>query len=184
VEEKTERPVLVGLVALVGVAVVVGLLLGAVTIVGTRVLGLGGDDPAGRSTASDSLYLPVPEQTTGSTGPAVTLQPGEEEGSAKPGKSPSEKATSKEEITLQAGQTTVSTMGRIDLSGVYPKGEGAILQVQRNEDGAWSDFPVTASVGDGTFATWVQSAQQGVNEFRVVDTDTDAKSNVVKVRIG
>jgi hypothetical protein len=75
-------------------------------------------------------------------------------------------------------------MEQIDLSGVYPGGEGAILQVQRFVAGGWQDFPVTASVSNETFSTYVQTSQTGVNRFRVVDTDTRLESNEVKVTIG
>ena len=75
-------------------------------------------------------------------------------------------------------------MERIDLSGVYPSGEGAILQVERLVDGTWTEFPVTASVGGETFSTYVQTGQAGENKFRVRDTSTGELSNVVTVQIG
>ena len=75
-------------------------------------------------------------------------------------------------------------MEQIDLTGVYPGGEGAILQVQRFTSGAWQDFPVTVSVSDETFSTYVQTSQAGLNRFRVVDTDTERISNEVRVPIG
>ena len=71
-------------------------------------------------------------------------------------------------------------MEQIDLTGVYPGGEGAILQVQRFEGGKWADFPVPISVSDETFATYVQTSQPGVNRFRVIDTDNGATSNEVR----
>ena len=75
-------------------------------------------------------------------------------------------------------------MQQIDLTGTYQAGEGAILQVQRMENGSWSDFPVTMSVSGGTFATYVQTSRTGPNEFRVVDTDSDVVSNEVTVTVG
>jgi len=75
-------------------------------------------------------------------------------------------------------------MEQIDLTGVYPGGEGAILQVQRFTNGTWQDFPVTVSVSDETFATYVQTSQAGLTRFRVVDTDTERISNEVRVQIG
>ena len=81
-------------------------------------------------------------------------------------------------------QQSVSPMQQIDLTGTYQAGEGAILQVQRLEDGSWSDFPVTASVSGGTFGTYVQTSRPGPNQFRVVDTDTQAVSNEVTVTVG
>jgi len=96
-------------------------------------------------------------------------------------------------MTSALGQTTppaesveqgVTPMDQIDLTGVYPGGEGAILQVQRFTSGSWQAFPVTVSVSDETFATYVQTSQTGVNRFRVTDTDSGLTSNEVKVTIG
>ena len=46
--------------------------------------------------------------------------------------------------------------------------------MQRFTGGSWQDFPVTVSVSDETFSTYVQTSQAGVNRFRVVDTDSGA----------
>lgn len=174
------RPVLTGLVALVGVAVVVGLVLGGAALAATKVLGIGGDAATTETTAADSLYLPTPSPTEDSTEPAFTFAPGETE---TPEESSSESATA-EGITLSAGQTEVGAMERIDLTGVYPGGEGAILQVERLVDGEWGEFEVTVSVSDETFSTYVQTGKLGVNEFRLRDTDNDQLSNVVSVTVG
>ena len=72
---------------------------------------------------------------------------------------------------------------RINLSGRYRSGNGHTLQVQRFENG-WSDFPVTATVNGGQYATWVITSQTGKNRFRVVDTSTGRASRPVTVRIG
>ena len=56
--------------------------------------------------------------------------------------------------------------------------------MQRFENGAWSDFPVTMSVSGGTFATYVQTSQVGPNKFRVIDTDTKVTSNELTVTVG
>lgn len=183
--ERADRPVLTGLLALVGVGLVVGLVLGAVALGAVRVLGLGGDD-GDSGTASDrqSFYLPKPQPTDEPTGPLITLAPGS---SATPEAEPSESETTEapeDEITLSSGQTNVSPMQQIDLTGVYTGGEGAILQVQRFADGQWVDFPVTASVGNETFSTYIQTGQLGENRFRVVDTSTGLASNEVTVTIG
>ena len=58
------------------------------------------------------------------------------------------------------------------------------LVVQRFENGAWSDFPVTMSVVGGTFGTYVQTSRVGPNKFRVVDTDSDVVSNEITVTVG
>jgi len=188
-EERDEHPVVFGLLALVGVAVVVGIIAGVVAIAGAKVAGLDGSgSSSGGSQEQASLYLPKPETTRADDGPLITLDPGQQAPKKQGSGQPSEESTSekpeKEEISLQSAQNSVGPMQDIDLTGVYPGGEGAILQVQRFEGNRWVDFPASPiSVGDETFATYVQTGQPGPQRFRVVDTDTGKASNEVKVTI-
>lgn len=182
-----KHPVAAGLLALVGVGLVVGLIVGLAALAGSRMLGLGGDDASAQTTSQESLYLPKPERTEAPSGPLITLAPGAsgsptEEPSQ--GQSPKPSKPPKKQISLSASQSSVAPMEQIDLTGVYPGGEGAILQVQRFTSGSWQAFPVTVSVSDETFATYVQTSQTGPNRFRVVDTDTGRTSNEVKITIG
>lgn len=187
-EERAQHPVAFGLLALVGVAVVVGVIAGVVALAGARVAGLdstGG--PTGGSQEEASLFLPKPERTRGGEGPLITLAPGQQspkdQGSVQPTEETSSAKPDKE-ISLQAAQPSVGPMQDIDLTGVYPGGEGSILQVQRFEGGSWVDFPASPiSVGDETFATYVLTGQPGVQRFRVVDTDSGKASNEVKVTV-
>jgi hypothetical protein len=189
--DSEEHPVAAGLIALAGVGLAVGLVIGIVVLVATRMMGLGGENASAQTTSQESLYLPKPEKTTGPSGPLITLSPGESEspteqssqGEPQHSKSP-KPAKAKKEISLSASQTSVEPMDQIDLTGVYPGGEGAILQVQRFTSGSWQAFPVTVSVSDETFATYVQTSQSGVNRFRVTDTDSGLTSNEVKITIG
>ena len=177
------HPVLWGLVALVSVAVAVGLILGSGALAVTKALGLSGSDgPSSSSTGQESMYLPEPVPTQSASGPLITLAPDPEGTVTAPSEEPSDEANQKV-ISLSAGQTTVGPMEKIDLTGTYPGGEGAILQVQQFRDGGWTDFPVTASVGNETFATYIQTRNPGVNRFRMLDTDTQKASNEVKVTI-
>lgn len=187
-QERAEHPVAYGLLALIGVAVVVGLIAGLTALAGARVAGLDGSAPSAEEgdAGGASLFLPKPKRTDGDTGPLITLAPGEESSGTQRSEPDDPEATKDEKakpISLQVAQTTVSPMDNIDLTGVYPGGEGAILRVQRFENGSWQDFPVTVSVSDQTFATYVQTGQAGPNRFRVVDTDTGKASNEVKVTI-
>jgi hypothetical protein len=178
-----EHPIIAGLVALVGVGLVVGLVIGLVVLAGTKVLGIGGDD--GDSTADEqaSLYLPTPSETPAGSDPAITLAPGETEtASEEPSESPSE--TPEREITLSASVTAAGPMEQFQLTGVYPQGEGAILTVQRMQDGSWVDFPATGSVSGEAFQIAVQTSKSGVNRFRVVDTDSGLESDEVRVTVG
>lgn len=173
-----DRPVLTGLIALVAVAAVVGLIGGLAALLGTRVLGLGGDAAASdaEATSGSSLYLPEPTITSD----APKVEPGS---SPTADVVPSESETPTTTITLAAGQESVGAMEQIPLSGTYPSGEGAILQVQRLEDGQWVDFPVTMSVSSQRFATYVLTGRIGENRFRVIDTDKDVFSNEVVVTV-
>jgi hypothetical protein len=181
-----EQPVLTGLVALLGVAVAVGLIIGITALIATKVLGIGGgSDYATNAGGGATLYLPTPQQTEAPSGPLITLAPGEPPPtySFTDEPTPTESATPAGEISLSASETQVRPFQQIDLTGVYIGGEGAILQVQRKEGGTWQDFPVTVSVSNATFSTYVQTSRPGINEFRVVDLDTKRHSNSVKVTV-
>jgi hypothetical protein len=187
---RQEHPVLAGLLALVGVGLVVGMVLGFGALAATQVLGLGEGSDTANTTARQSMYLPRPQKTKVPKGPLITLEPGaggSETPSAEPSRKPSKTKTKapRQPITLSAGQTAVGPMEQIDLTGVYPRGEGAILRVERFDSGRWDDFAqITVLVSGQTFSTYVQTSQPGVNRFRVVDTDTGASSNPVRVTIG
>lgn len=179
---------LTGLVALLAVSLTVGLVLGGVALVGTRILGISGDS-SGSAGASEneSAIIPRPSKTA-ANGPQVTLNTPdattEDTGVDDPKTEETKKPKPEKAITLQADQTAVGTFDRIDISGVYPGGEGATLQVQRFEGGQWADFPATIPVSGEVFRTYVQSAQTGVNKFRVVDNSTGEASNPITVTIG
>jgi hypothetical protein len=177
-----EHPILHGLVALVSVGVAIGLVFGLATLLTAKGLGLGDPDETARDTGGgrQSMYLPKPKETNRSTGPLITLGPGETQTPASTGS-----ARPATQIVLQAGQTEVASMQQIDLTGTYAGGEGAVLAVQRFAAGKWQEFyGVNASVTGGTFATYIQTSQTGPNRFRMVDTDTGVTSNEVVVRVG
>jgi hypothetical protein len=179
-----QRPVLAGLLALVGVAVAVGLVAAVAVMGGAHMLGLGGGRAdGGAGDVGATMYLPKPHKTHPAGGPSITL--GTSPTQSGPTKNPNLKVnkTSKQ-ISLQAGEQSVAPMGRIDLSGTYPGGEGAVLKVQKFSNGSWQDFySISATVTNATFATYIQTGTPGVNRFRMVDSDTKVASNQVKVTI-
>jgi hypothetical protein len=177
VSDEEGHPVISGLAALIGVGVAVGLLVSVGALGASRVLGLGDGDDGGTASSQQSMYLPRPSETESETGPQITLAPGE------PTPSESSAAAPQFAISLSSSVTEVGPMEEIYLTGVYPGGEGAVLQVQRFENGKWQDFPVDAPVSGGTFSTYVQTAQSGVNTFRVRDTSGPETSNEVKVTV-
>lgn len=161
-----------GLTALVAVAVAVGLCFGLGALLVVKVVGLGGDSEAsGTSTASASLYMgtstPTPTATSAAAKPAPSRP-------AKP------------RLVLKADPARVGPMDRITLSGSYQGGAGTVLTVEQGEAGAWGQFSsVTVTVGgDGTFSTWIQTAQPGQQKFRVTDQDKSLSSAPVTVTIG
>jgi hypothetical protein len=178
--EDEGHPIVSGLAALIGVGVVVGLLVSGGALAGTSMLGLTGGDDDDTASSHQSMYLPRPSATETESGPQVTLLPGQETATPSDTGSP---AAPEFEISLSAAQTQVGPMEEIYLTGVFPGGEGTVLQVQRFENGRWEDFPVDAVVSNKTFSTYVQTAKAGVNRFRVRDTNGPAVSNDVRVKV-
>jgi hypothetical protein len=185
--EGPEHPIAAGLAALIGVTVAVGLILGLVVLAGTKVLGLDGGSDSGSSSGGRSMYLPKPEKTPTETAPQITLAP-EDESSSTASSTPSNKPTatksSRKQISLSSSTTQAAPMEQFNLTGVYPGGEGAILTVQRFQDGSWQDFPATGSVSGEAFQIPVQTSQPGPNRFRVLDSDSGLQSNEIRVTIG
>lgn len=175
------HPILSGLLALVSVAVVVGIVLGLGTLIGTRVLGFGdgGSDPG--ATSGASMYLPEPVPTSESAASGASSEQPSSPSSSSASEEPSKEAKA---IVLNAAPKSVGSFERINLTGTYPTGSGAILQVQRREAGRWIDFSVTVGVNGDSFATYVQTSRVGENRFRVLDSDSGKASNAVTVTVG
>ena len=178
--EDEGHPIVAGLAALVGVALTVGLLVGGGALLAASTFGLTGGEGTATSTSQQSMYLPKPSDTGQSSGPRITLQPGETTTTAEP---PSSQAP-EFEISLSASTEEVNPMQEIYLTGTYPDGDGAVVQVQRFENGRWDDFATVDAVVNGdSFSTYVQTARSGVNRFRVRDTSGPAVSNEVRVTV-
>lgn len=189
-DERTGRAVTDGLIALVAVSLAVGLVLALVAFVGLRMLGFG-EGGGGDTAEQERMSIPPIEETSGPSGPAITLDTPEPESeetsdstSGETTKSSDEETEKEGEISLSAGQLEVDNFDRIDLTGVYPGGEGAVLQVQRFENGSWQDFPTTTAVSNETFSTYVQTGVNGANRFRMLDKAAGVQSNQVKVTVG
>jgi len=182
-EPPWSRQVWVGLAALVATSLLVGGVVALVALGAARGTGLA-DDSRAVAPAEPSLVIPSDEPTTEPD--AFPDPPGADGGeeSASPSASPSDEQTRPPRpLRLQASPTQVAEGERINLTGTYRRGEGATLQVQRFS-GGWSDFPVTVTVSDGEFATYIFSGQTGQNRFRVVDVASGRASNPVRVTIG
>lgn len=188
------RSLLIGVGAMLGVALVVGGVISLVALGAVSLTGFGDE----RVTVQEepSLYIPsysptpededdpglTLEDLNGGSDDAESEQPDETQQPAKNDKKKKRKKP-RSVISLSASPLEVSAMERIYLTGTFPGGEGASLQVQRMEDG-WTDFPVSTSVSGGTFSTYVMTGRNGENRFRVVDPASGKKSNPVKVQVG
>lgn len=184
-ETSWPRQLLIGIGALVAVALVIGGVVSVVALGAARVAGVA-EGPVTAS-AKPSLYMP-------SGKPSVKPEPypgasGSSSGQASTKPSPSKKSKPKptkqtHRISLQASPLHVKAGQRINLTGVYKGGEGAQLQIQRLEAGSWTDFPVTVPVSGGIFHTYITTGHTGTNQLRVTDKRNGRHSDVVRVQVG
>ena len=179
--------------ALVVVALVVAGVLGVVALGAASYL-VGEESPTAAEEAT--MYVPAPppespagterDDADGSGDDAGDGRDGQErtaKGDRRPqGDKAGKKRRGAGEIVLRARPLRAAPFERVRLFGRYPGGNGTTLQVQRKQ-GRWVFFPASATVSGGRFETWVQSGRRGVNEFRVVDRASGARSRPVEVRI-
>lgn len=169
-EPTWQRQLLVGLSVLLVIGVLVGVIVAGIAVKAADYLGVG----SGHSGSTPESVLP-------STGDATKVEPTK----TPPPSSPPPSTTPVTAITLTETPATVAAGEHINLSGQYPGGDGATLQIQRSiGSGAWADFPVTTNVSGGAFATYIITSYTGVNHIRVVDKATGKMSNVVTVTVG
>ena len=178
-EKHWTRQLLVGVGALVAVALVIGGVVSAFALGAAQVAGI--DDSRSGTSAEPSLV--TPDDSPGATG-----EPRAAESSASPSPratgSPTREPAERAAIRLRARPATVSPNERIDLTGAYPGGDGARLVVQRLDDGRWTDFPVTIGVDGRRFSSYIQTSRTGQLRFRVVDPAAGRVSNPVRVTVG
>ncbi len=198
VDEQNDNPVASGLVALVAVALVIGLLAAIIALLGTRLFGLDGSSGSGSGdgvAVGDSLYLPSLQPTELDSGLLVTLAPvvtqtpeASATASATPSEStsPTESATPKDaRIVLSAGSSHVDSGEELMLSGTYTQGEGSVLDIWYDVNGkGWQEFNLDVNVYGGVFQVFVATYQTGTITWRVEDPETGLKSNEVTVTHG
>ena len=178
------RQLLTGLGALLATTLVICVVVGVAALGAVRLLGLGEGSSQARS--APTVYLPSGTPTTSPEAYPDPASPWSGSAEASPTAERPDRAEGRkrERISLQAFPVQVSAGERINLTGVYRAGEGAILQVQRFQGGAWTDFPVSATVRGGIFETFVATSRTGRARFRVVQLGTGKASNPVSVTIG
>jgi hypothetical protein len=180
-DERPGRALLTAAAAMLGVALLVGLVVGGVALVALRDV-VGGSSEAAGSDDQDRLVVPRYKPTKGAAEePEI---PGIES-SGTPKELKQTKEPTKAKVTLFVAPQSVSPGERINFNGVYVDGEeGATLQIQRRENGTWTDFPVDATVNGGSFETWIQTSRTGEQVFRVYDVAAERASNTVTVTVG
>jgi hypothetical protein len=175
------RQLLVGVGALVIVALLIGGIVSVVALGAAKVTGIGTERPT--ATARPSLYIPSGKPTT-----KVDPYPEPTGGTSRstgPTSSPSAPASKKPRaIELQASPLQVAPNERITLTGSYRGHDGARLTVQRFDAGAWGDFPVQATVTAGVFSTYITTSRTGVNRLRMADPAGGEASAAVRVTVG
>jgi hypothetical protein len=181
-EEAPGRTLLMALGAMAGVALVVGVILGLVVMAVVRLSGVGEASTAADQ-APESLYLPSYQPTKSPQDDGLGLPGPTTSPSRSPSTPPSTPTPSPERIELVVAPHDVAPGQRIDFRGVYEAGDGVSLQIQRKEDGVWSDFPVTTTVHGGTFDTWIETTHTGRTPYRVYDVAAGRASNVVVLTI-
>lgn len=177
------KQLLMSLGVLVAISLVIGGIVSLMALGAADVAGVAGDDAQGSASPPEqSLY--IPPTPTASEEPAEPESPAETETAAPEEPSESKKVTPKprRQIILQVSPKRASIFERINLTGSYRGGNGATLQVQRDE-GRWVDFPTSATVQGGTFATYVETGRAGKNRFRVIDESTGRASKPVSVTV-
>lgn len=174
------KQLLISLGVLVAISLVIGGIVSLVALGAADVAGVAGDEAQGSASSPEqSLYIPpTPTASEEPESPAETeaATPEEPAETKKPAPKP------RRQIILQVSPKQAAIFERINLTGSYRGGNGTTLQVQRNE-GRWVDFPTSATVQGGTFATYVETGRAGKNRFRVIDESTGRTSKPVSVTV-
>ena len=171
-ETNWQKQLLIGVIMLLIVGGLIGVVVAVAGLKAANLAGIGDTKQPTRSTER----LHIPRNVASST-------PGPSASSSTPAPATHTSKPPQHLITLEVTPSSVGSFEHINLSGSYRAPDGTRLQVQRKENGVWTDFPVTTSVSAGTFATYVQTSHTGLNLFRVSDGASGRTSNVVKVTV-
>ena len=161
------------------VIVLIGVIIALGTTIVVRALGLNEGSSSSGPVGSDSTEVTKPMPTTALPVPGEDKTKSEDEFEEQV----PPKTGKKGRIQLDVAPVMARPNERVNLTGTYRKADNVGLQVQRYEDGRWSDFGVSATVRVGTFETYVMTGQSGEQRFRMYDPATKRGSNVVLVTI-
>ncbi len=176
-DEERSAQVRSALFKALGVLVVIGVLIFLGTTIMVRALGLNDDSGTGPSAPSPTRR-PARSPPRRCPSPGTRASPSDE-----PSESESPDAGPPGRIELAISPVLARPMERVNFTGTYKGADALQLEVQRFEDGKWSDFGVQATVRVGTFETYIMTGRTGENRFRVFDPQTKEGSNVILVTI-
>lgn len=181
-EQERSAQVRGALLKALAAVVAIGVVIALGTTIAVRALGLNESDSPGPIGAAPSEPVkPLP--TTAIPAPGEESQDATAEPSAQPSDGASPGAGKKGDLQLAVSPVIARPMERVNLTGTYKGADNLELQVQRFEEGAWSDFGVSATVRVGTFETYVMTGRPGEQRFRMYDVEAEQASNVVRVTI-
>ncbi|BBH17289.1 hypothetical protein Back2_15760 [Nocardioides baekrokdamisoli] len=192
-----DRPIAAGVRALVLVAVIGGVVAAGAVAVAVKTSAIGRD----RSAIDSGMTLSMPPFTSEpnqlqpvvlrSVPPTASATPTDEYTDSSTPTVSSQPLPSDQSgvfpINLQSGERNVTIL--LDLSGTYPQGEGAVLQVQQLVTGTWVDFAPPGQtgqfvVGGGLFSGSITPTGKGLEQFRVRNVSNGDVSNSVSVNVG
>jgi hypothetical protein len=157
---------------------VIGVLIFLGTTIMVRALGLNeGSAPGPVGAAPDKPTKPLPSTALPAPGDESD-QPSDEPSASK---SPDEGTSGR--IELAISPVLARPMERVNFTGSYRGADNLQLEVQRFDDGQWTNFGVQATVRVGTFETYIMTGRSGETRFRVFDPETQQGSNVIMVTI-
>jgi hypothetical protein len=176
-DEERSAQVRSALLKALGIVLVIGILIAVGTTIMVHALGLNDGDTGPVGAAPDKPTQPLP--TT-----ALPVPGDKSDGpSDEPSASQSPDGAQGGKIELSISPVIARPMERVNLTGSYRGADNLQLEVQRFEDGQWTDFGVKATVRVGTFATYIMTGHTGENRFRVFDPQAQEGSNVILVTI-
>jgi len=170
------RDITAVLVKVLGVAVVIGLVIGLGAWIMVKSLGLDSSGTAADIPGVDQPLTPLP--TTALAVPTPSDLPTPDGVVTNP------TVAANGSLYLAASPVIVDPMERINLTGQWPGHDNEGLLVQRFEGGKWADFGVQVRVNLGTFDTYVMTGRTGDQRFRVFDPASDTASNDVTITVG
>ncbi len=176
--EDREAQVRGALLKALAVVLAIGVVVALGTVIAVNALGLNDGEssgPVGAGAAEPDKPLPTKALEVPGEKDSESPEPTE---SASPDKAKSGK------VDLTISPVKAKPMERVNLTGTYRGADNVGLQVQRYEEGKWTDFGVDATVKVGTFATYIQTGRSGEMRFRMYDPQAREGSNVVLVTIG